>query len=135
MTYHDKIFIVGGCLLFMILQAGYQDQRFRAGHTISHNNHGILYALIAALFCTPYLLHFGWWVAVKMGGIAALQRLALYDFILNLMRGKRPLLSYNGKGTTGSWVDKLENLLPEKFILPLKIGYIVVFIVAVIFIK
>jgi hypothetical protein len=135
MTVYDKSFIGYAMFVFMCWQVVYQTYRFSVHKTINHKWHSVLYGIVAVLACVPFLLFSGWRVALKLLFIAALERLALYDFLLNWMRDKRPLLTYNGKGTTGSWLDSLENSLPEKWLLMLKIGYIIAFLCAIIFIK
>lgn len=132
---YDKLFVFYVMLVFMAGQALYQAVRFKQNKTISHSFHGWLYVGISVIICAPFGFLCSWWIALKLLGIAGLQRLALYDPILNFSRDKKPILTYNGKGTTGSWQDRLENLLPARFLLPLKIGYIVVFILYFIFIK
>jgi hypothetical protein len=119
----------------MAWQALYQAVRFKKNKAISHNFHAWLYGGVSILVCLPFALWCGWIIGLKLLGIAALQRLALFDFILNFSRSTKPYLTYNGKGTTSSWQDRLENLLPEWALLPLKIAYIVIFVLYTTLIK
>lgn len=59
-----------------------------------------------------------------------LKRLALFDFILNTLR-KKPLW-YNGKGTTDSIQDKIENKLSTTWVKILKVFYVAVFVIVLI---
>lgn len=68
-----------------------------------------------------------WWKAVI---IAVVERLAFFDIILSAVRGK-PLL-YNGKGTTGSLQDRLENNFSLWFIKLLKVLYVALFVTVLI---
>jgi len=67
--------------------------------------------------------------------IGVLFRIAFFDPLLNWVRGKKPVLTYNGKGTTGSWWDQWENHLSSTWLTVLKLAYMAVFIIAIIKIK
>lgn len=136
MTWHDKIFVAFAMFAFMVGQAFYQHERTRGqGRYLSHNLHVWIYIGVSVLVCVPFLVYCGWLVALKLCGICAAIRIALYDPVLNAARKRKPLLTYNGRGTTGSVLDKLENMLPEKWLLPLKIGYIIIFVLYFILIR
>lgn len=135
MSIYDKLFVAYMVFGFMSLQAAYQAERFEQHKTISHRFHAWLYAIFSIIVCVPFISSLGWWAALKLGGICALSRLAIFDLFLNWIRDKRPILTYNGKGTTSSWQDQLENLLPTKYLLPLKISYIIIFLGYLILIK
>lgn len=137
MTIYDKIFPVAWLFIFMLVQAMYQKEYFLANKPAGRKWHfwqSVFYG-IAMTVVIPFTICFGWWVGAKLALIGMLERLALYDPLLNAVRGKRPLLTYNGKGTTGSLQDGVENKLPPQWLLPLKIAYIIAFICSVIFIK
>lgn len=136
MTPYDKIFVVVILLLFMAMQAGFQKEWFAANKPAGewwHFWQGVLYGGCVVAVVMPFFACFGWWAAAKLAFIGVLQRLAIYAPMLNKMRRKR--LFYNGRGSTASWQNQLENKLPDKWVRVLKIGYIVVFICAVIFIR
>lgn len=62
--------------------------------------------------------------------IAAVERLALFDFTLNLARGKS--LFYNAGKDAKSLQDRLENHLSSWAVKALKIFYVVVFVTVMI---
>ncbi len=135
MTLYDKLFPCLFLFIFMFVQATYQREYFAANKKAGRSWHfwqAVLYG-IAMTIVIPFAIYFGWWVGVKLAIIGILERLALFDPLLNWLRGKR--LFYNGNGSTDSKQDEWENKLPKKWIIPLKIGYIIIFITAVIFIK
>lgn len=137
MSIYDKIFTIVFLFIFMLVQAMYQKEYFLANKPAGRKWHfwqSVLYGA-ALTVVILFAICFGWWAGVKLTVIGILERLALYDPLLNALRNKRPLLTYNGNGTTGSVQDGLENKLPPKWLLPLKIGYIIAFVCAVIFIK
>jgi hypothetical protein len=137
MTFYDKLFPIAWLFVFMLVQAMYQKQYFLAGELAGRKWHFWQAALygVAMTVVIPFAIYFGWWGGVKLALIGILERLAIYDPLLNILRKKRPILTYNGNGTTGSVQDNLENKLSPKWLLPLKIFYIIAFICSVIFIK
>lgn len=137
MTAYDKIFCIFFWVAFMIVQASYQKEYFAANKPAGrwwHFWQAAFYG-IALTVIVPFAIHFGLWVGVKLLVIGIVERLALYDPILNVLRFGWRKIWYNGKGTTGSLEDWVENKLPSKWIIPLKIGYVIIFITAAIFIK
>lgn len=137
MSYWDKIFPIGWLFVFMLVQALYQKEYFLANKPAGRWWHfwQVVFYGIAMTVAIPFAIYFGWWAGVKLAIIGLLERLALYDPILNVLRFGWRRIWYNGKGTTGSLQDWIENKLPPKWIIPLKIGYIILFIIVVIFIK
>jgi hypothetical protein len=125
MTLFDKLFLVGYFLAIIIVQCIWQAKLFKANKPISHKWHALYYCL-TILPMLYFFMPWAWQVVV----IAVLERLAFFDPILNLMRGK-PLL-YNGNGTTGSILDRWENSLALWALAGLKMTYVVIFIIAVI---
>lgn len=125
MTLFDKLFLAGYFLAIIVIQSLWQARLFKANKPISHAQHAVYYCLTIL----PMLYFFWpvWWQVIV---IAILCRLAFFDPILNLIRGK-PLF-YNGAGTTGSWLDQWENSLAEWALAALKMTYVVVFIIVLI---
>lgn len=130
MTLWDKAFLVGYFFAIILVQCIWQARLFKANKPISHKWHALYYALtiLPMLYFFQLLI---WQVIV----IAVLERLALFDVTLNAVRNKRPLLTYNGRGTTGSAIDAWENKFSALWITVLKVAYILIFITVVIFIK
>jgi hypothetical protein len=125
MTLFDKLLLVLYFLGIIFIQCKWQAAFFKANKPISHVKHAIYYLLTigpAVWFFWPV-----WWQVIV---IALLERLALFDGILNALRSK-PLL-YNGAGTTGSILDKWENSLALWALAGLKMTYVVIFIIVVI---
>lgn len=135
MTYYDKIFPAAAMLFFLILQTMHHRDRFRHHEKVNHTVQGVIYAATAVFVCLPLLIFYGFWVFIKLGFILFMERLAVYDPLLNTFRIPRKPLFYNDDAEAESWQDRLENMLPKRWIIPLKIGYIVVFVVCIIFIK
>jgi hypothetical protein len=129
MSVYDKLFLAAYFLAVMIVQATWQHRLFKANKPISHKLHAVYYCL--AILPMIYFFSAWWWQVVV---IAVLERLALYDPVLNIVRGKRPILTYNGNGTTGSWWDRVENKLSLFAVTALKMLYIVGFILTLILI-
>lgn len=128
MVVYDKLFLAGYFLAIIIIQCRWQSALFKANKPISHKMHAVIYLLTigpAIWFFWPL-----WWQVIVMG---LLERVALFDVVLNLCRSK-PLF-YNGKGTTGSGMDWLENHLSAWAVKVLKVLYAIIFIVALILIK
>lgn len=135
MTAYDKIFPIVWLFIFMLVQAMYQKEYFLANKPAGrwwHFWQAVFYG-IALTAVIPFAIYFGWWVGVKLAIIGLLERLAIFAPLLNLLR-RKPFL-YNGRGSTGSWQNKIENMLPDKWVKVLKIGYIITFVTAAIFIK
>lgn len=134
MNWHDKIFIVAWLLLFMIVQARFQDKHFDDNKPAGKRWHfwqAVLYG-VAMCMIIPYWVSCGWWIALKLAAIGVAERFAFFDGILNIARHRS--FFYNGKGTTDSVIDQLENELSTFWVIVLKITYIVIFILAFIFI-
>jgi hypothetical protein len=127
MTVYDKLFLAAYFLGIMIVQAIWQHRLFKANKPISHKLHAVYYCL--AILPMIYFFSAWWWQVIVLGVI---ERLALYDVVLNCIRGKTPILTYNGNGTTGSWVDRWENSLSLWAVTALKLTYIVIFIIVLI---
>lgn len=128
MTAYDKLFLAFYFLIIIIVQCYWQKALFKANKPISHTWHGIYYAL-TILPMLYFFMPFAWQVAV----IGVTERLALFDPLLNLIRCK-PLL-YNGKGSTGSKLDQLENKFSTTWVKVLKVVYVLIFVTVLILIK
>lgn len=128
MTLFDKLFLTGYFLCIIIIQCVWQAKLFKRNKSISHKRHAAYYCL--TILPMVYFFSAFWWQVVVIG---VLERLAFFDPILNLIRGK-PLF-YNGKGTTGSGQDLWENELATWAVKTLKIAYVAIFIAVLIFIK
>ncbi len=133
MNVYDKILIVTFLFAVIVWQTLHQAHLFKQNKTISHFWKGIWYALAVGLVTIPYILLYDWWYALKVPLIGILERLALFDFTLNIAHNKR--LFYNGEGSTSSDIDNVENKLPQWVVYSLKGAYISAFIIIVIFIK
>jgi hypothetical protein len=125
MTLFDKLFLTGYFLAIIFIQALWQAKLFKRNLPISHKWHAVYYCL-TILPMLYFFVAWPWQVVV----IALLCRLAFFDPVLNLMRGK-PLF-YNGAGTTGSWLDRWENSLSVTWVKVLKVFYILAFLTIVI---
>jgi hypothetical protein len=125
MTFYDKLFLTGYFLVIIISQCFWQAALFKRNMPINHFWHGVYYALTAL----PIMYFFMpvWWQVAVIGVVA---RLAFFDIILSAVRNK-PLL-YNGKGTTGSLQDRIENHLSSWAIKVLKILYVIIFVIVLI---
>jgi hypothetical protein len=135
MRAYDKIFPVVYLFMFMLVQAMYQKEYFLSDKPAGRKWHfwqAVFYG-IAMTVVIPFAIYFGWWVGVKLTIIGILERLALFSPMLNLLRFKS--FFYNGRGSTGSWQNKIENKLSDKWVIILKIVYIIAFICAAILIK
>lgn len=130
MTWFDKGFLAFYFLLIILIQCIWQAKLIKAHKPIKHGWHGLYYAITVL----PMLYFFSsfWWQVVV---IAVLSRAAWFDPLLNLIRGKYPILTYNGKGTSGSKIDQWENRFSTTWLAVLKVIYIVGFILTIIFIK
>lgn len=133
MNVFDKIAICTFLLAILVWQALHQSHTFKQQKTISHFWKGIWYGLSIGLITTPYVFLYGWWYLLKIPLLGILERMALFDFILNAARSK-PLF-YNGEESTGSLIDRLENQLSEEALPAYKTGWLVIFILYVIGIK
>lgn len=138
MNLYDKILICVFLFAILVWQALHQVNLFNKQKTISHFWKGVWYALAVTAVTVPYISMNNWWYILKVPAIGLAERMAFFDFILNDAH-KEPLF-YNGpkvqlSNSKGSWVDRLENKLTNTQLAILKIGYVILFIVAVIFIK
>ena len=125
MNINDKIFIVALLLIFLFAQAIYQARKFKRNKPISHFWHSVYYGAYSGIIIIAYIIA-GITKAVWAIPIIALSlRLAAFDIILNIARGKR--LLYNGRGTTDSDQDKIENNLSEFWVAVLKVLYLFIF--------
>lgn len=127
MTIYDKLFLTLYFLAIIIVQSVWQHRLFKANKPISHFWHGMLYAIGIGIAVWVFSM---WWQVVVIGVVT---RLAFFDGILNAVRG-RPLL-YNGKGTTGSLIDKIENKFSVFWINVFKIAFVAAFLLVIIKIK
>jgi len=125
---YDKLFIAAYFIGAIIGQALFQANQFKRNKPISHFWHAVCYALAAV----PAVWFFwpAWWQVVVIGIVT---RLAFFDPLLNLVRGK-PLL-YNGAGTTGSKLDQFENRFSVTWIRFIKLAYVALFVIAIIKIR
>jgi hypothetical protein len=130
---YDKILIVTFLFAIIVWQALHQANLFKQNKTISHFWKGVWYSCAVVTVTIPFISLYDWWYALKIPAVGLLERLALFDFALSLARGK-PLF-YNGKDSTSSIIDKVENELSEEFLIALKGSYVVIFLLVIIFIK
>lgn len=133
MNAFDKILICTFLFAIIVWQSLHQSHLFKQNKTISHFWKGIWYALAIGLFSIPYILLYDWWYALKIPLIGVMERLALFDFTLNIARSKS--LFYNGEGSTSSKIDQIENKLPNLVLFFLKGVYVAGFVLIIIFIK
>lgn len=124
MIWPDKLFLAAYLLVFIILQCWWQSVLFKRNMKISHFWHAVYYILLAL----PMIRFFEPWWAVLV--IAGVERLALFDFTLNLARGKT--LFYNAGKDAKSLQDRLENHLSIWVVKALKIFYVALFVTALI---
>lgn len=133
----DKIIVCSFLLIILIWQAIHQAHLFKEQKTISHFWKGVWYGLSVALVTSLYILLNGWWYALKVPIIGIVERMAIFDILLNMARKYK--WWYNGAirptYDTGSLIDRLENHLSNSWIKVLKIVYILLFILALIYIK
>lgn len=133
----DKIIVCSFLLIILMWQALHQAHLFKEQKTISHFWKGVWYGLAVALVTVLYILLDGWWYALKVPIIGIAERMAIFDLLLNCARKYK--WWYNGAigptSDTGSLIDRLENHLSNSWIKVLKIIYILLFILALIFIK
>jgi hypothetical protein len=128
MTLFEKLFLTGYFLAIIFVQAKWQAVLFKRNLPISHKWHALYYCL--TILPMVYFFSAFWWQVVLIG---ILCRLAFFDGILNAIRGK-PVFGYNGRGTTSSWLDRLENALSETWVKVLKVLYVAIFITVLILI-
>lgn len=137
MNVFDKIAICTFLLAILVWQALHQAHTFKQQKTISHFWKGVWYALAVGLVTAPYVSLYDWWYLIKIPVLGGIERMALFDLALN--KARKYKWWYNGAiGTsieTGSMIDRLENHLSNSWIKVLKITYILLFILALIFIK
>lgn len=130
MSVYDKVFLAAYFLGIMIAQSYWQKALFDKHITINKRLHAVYY-LVAALPIMYFFMPIWWKVLL----LAVLERLAFYDLVINIVRRKRPILLYNGKDTTNSEIDQIENELKTGQLLALKWLYIIGFVAFIIFIK
>lgn len=128
MTPYDKLFLAGYFLVVILVQCYWQRALIKSNRHISHFWHGMVYVFA---ICPAIWLFWPIWWQVAVIGILA--RLAFFDFTLNIIRGK-PLF-YNGKGTTDSIIDKIENNFSVFWVNVLKLAMVAAFIMVIIKIK
>lgn len=137
MNVFDKILICAFLLAILVWQALHQAHVFKQQKTISHFWKGVWYGLATALITAPYAASYGWWYLLKVPLIGGLERMALFDIVLNIARKYK--WWYNGAigptSDTGSLIDRLENHLSNTWIKVIKICYILLFLTSLIFIK
>lgn len=91
---------------------------------IQHGIEGLKYAATVSIMgCIGLLLGVSWYEWVLP---AFLARLFLFDPVFSLLRGKG--IFYNGDGDKDAIQDNLENTLPNKWVIALKISYAAFFI-------
>lgn len=125
MTWPDKAFLAFYFLVIIVAQCYWQAALFKRNMKVNKRLHDVYYGLTAL----PMMYFFMpvWWQVIVL---AVLERLALFDFILNTIRSKP--LWYNGRGTTDSIQDKFENALSVTWVKILKIFYVAVFVTVLI---
>lgn len=128
MTWQDKTFLAIYFFAIIIVQCVWQSRLIKAHKPINHVLHGAYY--VFAILPMIFFFALFWWQVIV---IAVVTRAAWFDFTLNKVRGK-PLF-YNGKGTTDSLQDKIENRLSLVWVKVLKVIYVIIFFVALIFLK
>lgn len=138
MNIYDKILVSALFFSVIVWQAFHQASLFKQQKTISHFWKGVWYGCAIILITFPYLLATDYWCLLKIPIIGILERMAFFDPILNT--ADHQSLFYNGPKvqeikSKGSWVDRLENKLTAGQLKILKIAYVVLFIVVIIFIK
>lgn len=128
MTPQDKLFLAFYFLVVIVFQGLAQAARFRSNKKVNKRLHEVHYLLTA----TPMIWMYWpmWWQVLL---IALMERLAVFDFFLNWVRGKPAF--YNGKGTTDSLQDKIENKLSAMWVKVLKVGYVIIFVTVIIILK
>jgi len=138
MNVFDKIVVCLILISVIIWQALHQAKVFKQQKTISHFWKGVWYALAVAAITTPYVIFFDWWYLLKIPVIGIVERMAFFDPILN--KSNNQSLFYNGPDvqefkSKGSWLDRLENKLPDGVVIALKCAYVVAFVIIIIRIK
>lgn len=137
MNIFDKIFICVFLLGILAWQAFHQAHMFKQQKTISHFWKGVWYSLAVVLLAVPYVCFYGWWYILKIPLIGGLERLAVFDLILNIARKYK--WWYNGAiGASienGSLIDRIENHLSNGTIKVLKVVYLLLFISYIILIE
>lgn len=133
MSLYDKIIISVFLFAIIVWQALHQAHLFAQNKTISHFWKGVAYACSVALITILYISIYDWWFLLKVPILGVIERMALFDFTLNIARSKH--LFYNGKDSTGSKIDQQENKLSIFWLRILKIMYVVLFVIIIIFIK
>jgi hypothetical protein len=125
MIWQDKAFLAFYFLVIIIAQCFWQAALFKRNMPISHFWHGVYYCL--TILPMMYFFMPVWWAVVLIG---VTERLALFDFILNKIRSKP--LWYNGRETTNSLQDQLENELSALWVKVLKVVYVLIFVTVLI---
>lgn len=133
MSIFHKVLIIVFLFAIIVWQALHQAHIFKQNKTISHFWKGFWYALAVGAVTIPFISIYDWWYALKIPLLGLCERLSLFDFVLNIARNEK--LFYDGNGTTGSIIDKLENKLSSAWLRVLKITYVIIFVITIIFIK
>lgn len=128
MTWFDKGFLACYFLLVIIVQSKWQAVRFGRNLPVNKRLHEVYYCL--TILPVLYFFWPHWWQVIT---ISVMERFAFFDFILNKLR-RKPLF-YNGKGSTDSIMDIIENHLSSWAVKVLKVVYVIVFVLTLIFIK
>jgi hypothetical protein len=137
----DKILIVTFLFAIIVWQALHQAHLFKQNKIISHFWKGVWYALAVGLATIPYILLYDWWYTLKIPFIGILTRMALFDISLNLCRSYPWWYNSSISGNPEqkpSWIDMVENKIVGISIKGkkiMKIIYIILFVVTIIFIK
>lgn len=130
------------CFLFTAFcagQAAYQAAQFAHNKIRNHWEMGFYYALFCTAVAVSYWISFNFWIGFMVGAFGIITRAAFFDPIINIIRGKP--LWYNSVPLTrfsGSLLDWIENKYFQQgkinWIVYLKIGYLIMWIVFIIFI-
>lgn len=123
-------------------QAAYEAHMFANKKTINHFVHGLYYGVFCALMAIACgLLAEKWVIVIKVFLFGVIARAAFFDPILNIMRKKEFWYNATTLSNHGSWLDWLENRLLNydkpggvNRVIILKIGYLLIWIIYVIFI-
>jgi hypothetical protein len=110
-SFHDKLFVLGLMLAFMIPQAIYQARRFKRNKPISHALHGIY----RGGWCVAVGAFFWDWRALVLAGVASLN----YAELLGLIRGSK----FGHVGN--SWTDRAEVALTDERVWVVRVAYII----------
>lgn len=140
MTLSLNLTVGAACVVFIYIQAAYQAKRFAKNKPINHWSKATIYGLFVALL-TAVLMWGHWhewrevdrWKDVPIIGV--ITRVAWFDPILNFERLPPRPFWYNDDKNAESLFDWLENRLTHTWVKVLKVCYIVLFFITIIFLK